>query len=864
MPDIYRCSLAVGNQCLPQERKLFINLTRLFLLLKTMEEVVRKSKLLRNIFFILFFSLYSISFANAQSPIGTWSGLDKSNFQGQLRRVTLSLRPATPDERALLPKRSPNIPLELEIEVLAGEMVSSIPNPRRGQTHSETQNIIAAYIPKTNSIALFYYFGKRVDHLRAQVGVLDGDDRTIAFFHTGMAARNGLPFLLARGNDVPAQLEKLAGLKTNLSKPKPINTVQSAQQKRTNRSASMDARKAQKEAIKKYQPQIQQLQKKSREAMKAGNRQAAHEYQLQLQQITKKIRAIQHGETPGDSGIPTPKSATSCTKNLLNWAAEVEANGDQHENFDGLARVSNLFRDEYFVPHFGKRFNEFEKQEALAIGQTFRRHCIVAPSPLVHSRIAGSLSGAFTNGREYGRFDAASSAQALDILMAWQKRVRQKIVNSGTLLDAEAFETQRSMLAASLWPREQEESSQAMAHTVQSKVKEEVFSKLGTIIPQLERAEQNGLHELYVLKASELYQKVSPENVASFDQVFWQRVNPALSIYLNSHLQQFAKGKTPLETLKKGRKWYWSIHNTLATIAEQTPYKSFVKSLSIQREDAYAERKSAFFEEIESIDDSSTAQAFHKKVFIPFDDAFSPSWRSIKNAQESRIKKLDWELYLTRVGDGPFSPEYPGAVYLNAIYRGDTETMASEDKMFQQKLLAVIRPLLGAPLLSDFFLSQIKQSSVHDQLLAKFVVSYYNQYPACRSSSPNRIPVTTVSKTITTWNSGFTSEHINDVSTEIFLINPRHTSAWRSFEGKSKSPEQLRLLSLFSEYFVPQSKDLKLYNTMADTLEGLQAAMNTYPCDHDVIKTLESNMLAIYSGSKPSASPIIRTSWKKK
>jgi len=83
MSDIYKCALAVGNQYLPQERKLFINLTRLFLLLKTMEEVVRKSKLLRNILFILFFSLYSISFANAQSPIGTWSGLDKSNFQGQ-------------------------------------------------------------------------------------------------------------------------------------------------------------------------------------------------------------------------------------------------------------------------------------------------------------------------------------------------------------------------------------------------------------------------------------------------------------------------------------------------------------------------------------------------------------------------------------------------------------------------------------------------------------------------------------------------------------------------------------------------------------------------------------------------------------
>lgn len=840
--------------------------------------------LLQKTFFTFLLALGVLCMASAESASGTWTGLDKSNFQGQLREVTLTLRPATTEESAILPRRSQHLPAGLEKQILAGEFVSSIPNLRRGQTHSETQNVVAAYFPKTQSIVLYFYMGQRVNVISAQIGVLDPSGASIAFFHTGMAAKNSLPFVLARGIKAPSQLEKLAGLKSgfgNVQAPNPFNAIQAANQQKAAQKAAIKTQQAQQAALKKYAPQLQELQRKMLEALQAGDQQTAQQYRTELQELAQTIAAIQRGEIPSDSGVPAKKPGNSCPEHFLQWTAQVEANGDKHENFEGLARVANLFRDEYFVPYFKKPFDEFGKQEGMGVARSFRSRCLVPTNSLYHSKIATSLSGAFMDGLGFGRFDAASAAQALDLLAEWQKNITQEIERSGSLAEAEAFELQRSSITAGLWPREQEEAKQAMAVTLLNKVKEEVFAQLEKILVRLEASDVNALSELTMLKKSELYKKIPPEFIEDFDIKFWQKVNPTLATYLQSQLQKFANAGTPRQILEQGNKWYRSTGNNLATISDQAPYKTFVKTFSIQREDAYLKNKATFIAEIEAIDDRKAALAFDDRFFIPLDNAASSSWRDIKNAQEQRIKQIEWEAHLARVGDGPFGPNYPGAIYLNAIYRGDTAMMNSEDGIYHQKLITLLRPLLNDGMLdafgqlftggmfkdfklSDVLIANIKQSTILDQTLAYLVVHYYNKYPQCRSAHPAKIPVTTVWTTVTTWSDGYSSEREDSRSTEIFLVNPRHEQAWRKFEGNSRSPEKLRFLNIISQFIAPKNKDLNIYDSTADTLEGLRTAMDTYPCDHDVIQTLEANMLAIYAGSRRPALNGVRTSWKNK
>ncbi|MCH6256524.1 hypothetical protein MLD52_08190 [Puniceicoccaceae bacterium K14] len=849
----------------------------------TMLNSPKPKHMLRILFLFISLLTPQFSLVAAQTLSGDWTGLDKSNNRGQLREVTLSLNPAPQSEMPQLPRHLTMALGELETQILTGEMIFTVPGQRNHKGYADNRPVQIIYFPEIDILHLYFKTGNRINFHNGQVGIIDPKGKSLALFHTGMAAKNALPYVLSRGNSVDPTLKKLAGLSGNPNaRPaiaNPINIIQAQQQQRQAQKAAQQTQQAIQKAVQQYLPKIRELQQDMAKEMQARNYERAQEIQLEIQELSQTLAAIQRGEIPEDSGISIPKQKNGCPEHILNWTDEVQTNGDTHQEFVGLTRVANLFRDDYFVPHFDKPFRDFNKQQAMKVAQTFQLRCLVPNTPLYHSRVATSLSGAFKDIRGFGRFDAASAAMALDILANWQDATTQTVAAKSNLATTEAYETQRATLANALWPKEQTEAADRMVSVIYAKVNDAIHSELDTIISQLRTSDTKALQNLAILLNGELFRKITPQFSEEFFEGFWSKADPALSSYLGEQLENFASTSTAKDTLSLGKKWYESYTYALPHISDRPVYQNFVKQFSAQRESAYQELNEEFSKQITALENRQNAVAFGNAFSISLDNSTSPTWRGIKALKEQRIKEIDWDAYLARVGDGPFGPHYPGAIYLNALYRGDTHTINQEDSAYQAQLIEFVSPMFeggaidalgtlfsGGLLkdfkLSDLFISKIKDTHAYDSLLAYLVVNYTKRYSNCVGRPTVVIPVTTIYYTVQTWSDGYTNRWENDRVTNYHTVLEEHQTAWRQFEGNYSSPEELRFANMLGKFLTPQAKELNFHADLANTIEGLEKAMSAYPCDHDVIQTLEKNLLALFNDQHPTRTSQVRTSWK--
>ncbi|MDQ8183754.1 hypothetical protein [Pelagicoccus sp. SDUM812005] len=843
----------------------------------------------------IFLGVALLSFVNAasaQSPAGTWTGLDKSIHRGQLHELTLQLREATPEQAAAYPKRTPLALPALQKQMLVGSMDFKIPNQRGSRGLRESREVVAAYFPEVQLLSLYFTYGNRVDYLKGQVGVFDPQEGVIAFFHTGPAAKDGLPFILQQGSTPPQDLQRLTVQNNSRfqAPANPINVIQAAQQRKAAQKAAQEAMKRQQELLLKYQPRLQALQQEMIAALQAGKHELAQEKQLEMQELAQTLRAIQRGEIPASeldssagagASASSKSSGTGCPEDILGWMGEVEANGEDHQSFSGMVRLGNFFRDAYFVPHFGKPFGEFSKQQGMKVARNFQSRCLVPGNSLYHSDYGPTLSGAFTDGIQYGRFDAVSSARALDLLASWQEEITRRLDASANLDVAEAFELIRGGITTALWPKEQELGREQMAAVIYDKVSTMVYNELDAILDRLETVDTaEPLRALLNLRQGALMGKIPESRMSAFEQAFWIKVDSPLERYLDRILRSFGKAEDARATLVAGKRWHRDAGAALPLIEERPAYRGFVEGFSIQRQQAYDAAEERFVEELARIEQKQAAVEFDYPFALSSDMAISSTWRGIKALQTQRFREIDWETHLARVGDGPFGPKYPGAVYLNAVYRGDVRLLRQEDEAYQNQLLDYMSPLLNDGIvdalgtllsggllgdefnLSDIFIAKIRDTHGYDSLLACFVVKYHGVYGNCGGRPTVVIPVTTITTTVQHFSDGSSNSFESGRETNFHTVLKDHSAAWRQFEGKYSDPQLIRFASFLSKTMSPEGKDLNLSNNLADAIEGLIRAMRAYPCDHEVTQRLEANLLDLFYGRIPSRRGAVDTSWK--
>ncbi|MEM9157895.1 MAG: ankyrin repeat domain-containing protein [Verrucomicrobiota bacterium] len=612
-------------------------------------------------------------------------------------------------------------------------------------------------------------------------------------------------------------------------------------------------------------------------AAQAGDHQRVAELRQQLQDIALQGIAQQSGMLPPSAPIETRPPPSGCPQNILDWTAEMEANGASQNQFSGLTQLANLFRPESFVPHFGKPFGEFSKQEAFKVARDMQLYCLKPNSPLYTSPIATSIGNAFSEHGAFARFDAASAALALETLAAWQTEISDRIDKSSTLQIADAFEIQRANLAKNLWPVENESGREFIAQSISRKASESILQTTEQISLRIQRRDTSSLNELRALTSSELFSKLTPEQSTSTRQSLWLKIDPALDTYFASQLSELRK-QDASALLQNGKRWYQSVAQALRAISKRPPYTTFIKQFAENREKAFSELKEELIARLNKVEERSIASNFGYAYAIDIDASFSPTWRELKQARLARVDEIDEKAFLARLGDGPFGPKYPGAVYLNALYRGDLARLKSEDKRLQDPLIAYMRPLLDSGIMDAFgllasggilqgnqlskqMLESARQQNILDPLLAYFVVHYRSAYPNCRDARPATIKRTRTWEDVTRWSDGSETRSPGGSSVDFIEVNQRHKAAWLSFEGDASSPESLEFFNWFGRALSPNGSDYDV-SVLSQALRGLKQAMGEYPCDHDVIKTLESNTLAIYEGRQPERAQYVRTSWK--
>ena len=204
--------------------------------------------------------------------------------------------------------------------------------------------------------------------------------------------------------------------------------------------------------------------------------------------------------------------------------------------------------------------------------------------------------------------------------------------------------------------------------------------------------------------------------------------------------------------------------------------------------------------------------------------------------------------------EGPFGPGYPGAIYLNAIYRGDHKQIAEHDHMFIEALINLLKPLQNHILLvqllagsGDVFGDSIREESIIGPLLGFFAVSYEHFYPQCMDSNPVIFKKTVQWDNVVT--NGFGTElyrYPSATQTYSYRINQRHAAAFRRLGGDTSSPESIGILSLMYGNLIPQDMK-KALTFLNDTMSGLRRATMENSCDSPLIQRLDKNMVEIFA-----------------
>lgn len=833
-------------------------------------------------------ALLSGQLLTAQVPTGPWTGLDKSIHRGQLHELKLELKETSDEEAGLFPRRSPLALPALEKRILTGSMEFWVDTNRGKTVLRETRDIMVAYFPEIRIMSLHFKYGNRIDPINMQVGIYDPQDRVIAFFHTGGAARDSLPYILQAGRTPPQDLKRLTELKGSSVFPVAANSTnifQAAQQ----RKQAQQAAKQQQELVLKYQPRIQALQQEMIAAFQAGNHALAQEKQREMQELAMKLKAVQRGEIPAEEleagasssvARSAAKSGSNCPEEVEAWIGELEANGESHREFSGMVRLGNFFRDEYFVPHFKKPFSELSRQQRVKVSRDIQQRCLAAGSLLRNSAYVPTLGGIFMDSQQFNRFDALSTAKALNTLAKWQEETIRRVETSGSLELTEAFELIRSGITRALWPSEQEAAREQMAEVVSSKVSTLVYAEIEAILDRLENADTAApLRELMNLRRGSLASKIPGGKVDAFEEAFWIKVDPVLERYLDKRLRAFGESRDGREILVAGQRWHRDAGEALQFIGERPAYRDFEAAFSKQRQQSYDAAEKSLEAELMEITEKRAAMEFDWPFALRTDLAISAAWRGLKALQAERIRQIDYEAYLARVGDGPFAPDYPGSVYLNAVYRGDVQTMRAEDTAYQQQIREYLAPLLNSSVMdsmdvivgsilgpefkvSNAYLNGIADTNGYDSLLACFVVKYHGVYGNCGGRPTTVIPVTTITTTVQQFSDGTSSSYESDRETNYHTVLRDHSTAWREYEGKYSDPQLMRYAAMLSKSMSPAGKDLNLGYKLADAIEGLIKAMRTYPCDHEVTQRMEANLLDLFYGRSPSRTGKVATSWK--
>ena len=840
--------------------------------------------------FLIGFSA-QIGLANEAQVFGRWTGAER--LQGQLLHVQFDFEraaEAAPQSSGFrntsLVQPDSSIPIS---GTLSRQVVPDPSNRRSAAGEKQTHEISGIYYPLLNllQIQISGVWSRSVNTF------LLFEPQTVEMVVLYTGTTNNLPIVLSKGEEFPQSVQpflpvSVDGLNERLNERNSLVAQTEAHQQRMREiqleitqavqqgdrdamqrlqkeageisnamvKAQQDFALQQRENLKaqavqggSVQDQYLALQIEMQEAAAAGDREKLQALQLKQQEMILALR-----KAPA-----LQQQSESCPADIVSWVKEMDANGASFQSFAGLAQLSNLFRPSVFHKHFGSSFGGLPTERRSEIEVSLQRTCIRPGTEFYTSRSATSIHNAFGNNPNYGMQNAGIAGVALDVTASWAQNTTKRVESEGSVADANFLSAHLPSILSVLWPNELEQSKTKLASVASGLSLDELLGKLTDSSGRVSSNQGTAaLREISRLHHQGLYRQLSTEEKAQFDKQVINEVNRVLPAYLSSQdqAQVRSSGSDVKQSLAENARWFRSHSDIFAALRESRVAQEYLRELGQQRENAYKQIESQLNSDIAALASRDAVNRFGNDFVLGMDNSHSPTWRKIATSLDQRGIAVEREAFVARVGEGPFDADHPGAIYLNAIYRGDYQTIRAEDTRFSEPLRQAMQPINDSGVYEIFALfsggsytaddikgymdSEIRNHSMTETLAGFFIVSYEHIYPSCMTNSVV-MERTVYWDNVTTDGWGNELWRTSDSQTYTYNLNARHVDIFKQV-GDGQSPEETELVgSLFGD-FMPAS--LRSSQAMlSSTLRGLRQAMQTMACDDKDMQQFERNLM---------------------
>jgi hypothetical protein len=807
----------------------------------------------------------------------TWTGLERAGGTPGTRQFTLELRPAeTPATPASGAPRAAQSGLRLTGHWSA-QLLS---RDRQGrQAAPVVEPVEGEYFPDTGIL--------RVTRRSARGGagydcliVFDADARRLAGVYTG-ALRQVTPLVAVRGSALDADLSALIGaprltgagaaaagdLVRRLAAGYTTGDYASAQeflQQRSTRDTADPAppphptatpapSPATREPARDLQAELLALNQQMQEAAKARDNARIRELGNRIREVRSAMNQQLIAGRRGSAPAPRSQPAAPTPARIAAWTAQLTALGGSVADFEGAIPASNLFRPRFFVPHFGRSFATLTAAERAAIAREVAG-CRANGTPFGNGSLVDPLTGAFENTPGFDTAEAALGGLGLELIADWNLRsVRELDAETDPARIAD-YELKSTQLVAHLLPRERDETRQQLAALKSRNEGRRLLAQ----VDGLGRAALDGdvaaLRRLVHLPAYADAAKVSAADRANLVRRQTEVLGATVAGLVARARADVPTAVSGMDQLLRGKAWLAAQGELLNLIRDRAEVVAFMREFLAGRAASYAAERAALTREVEGLASKPAAWAFGAAYAVYLDPEASPVWRDLDARRHAKLREFDRAEFHARTGDGPFGPDYPGARYLNALWRDDQRAVEAMDREWREPFLAqlsmldqidytpgLVETFTGGARSADQFRRLRREiaaeASVANGLLVAFAYAFETIYPDCmdRDPPPREVRIHVQHERIVRNLMGLQMARYPDgTSTIIRQINHRHYPAVMDL-GIADPNDRIVTEALLGRTGGPVSQ--------LGAATGLARAMEENACTSEIIRRLETGLL---------------------
>ncbi|WP_320044469.1 hypothetical protein [uncultured Desulfobacter sp.] len=555
---------------------------------------------------------------------------------------------------------------------------------------------------------------------------------------------------------------------------------------------------------------------------------------------------------------PGASADHSCPEDLLAWAGELEKNGASAARFHSITQLANLFRPSVFNTYFKTGLLSMAPNHRRELGIALQRGCTRLDTAFSRgSNIMTVAKGFDDQGFQLNYLSAAIAGETLDTVHEWLEWTLGDLDDSDTLSGLNLLDKQGKTVMAALWPNETKMAENKIAQTGSQSAAKVLTAQIDRLTRHVENLET--LNDLARLRKNEIWKKLTPRDQKQLVLYYNEQADGPVARYLTSTFPQTAVDKNaPRNALAAGKQWYESQNTLFSQFSDTKTIKEFNRRFPAQREDLFKQILPDLKKEIAACQSTQEVKQFGRAFTLPMDSR-NQTCKAIEALKVKQIAALDHQTFVARVGSGPFKPDHPGAVYLNALYRNDWETITQEDRAFALPVARMMEPMNNSgiyDLVAAFSGGQVKGQQLKNYMQQKmenatmctsmagfYVISLEYISPNCLGPNPVEI------ERIREWDevlvNGYGTElsRIPHSETRYYTIARRH----REIFDKIKDPanaESLEFINKLLGGFGMKKEGVRTsMEKLSSNLKGLGKAMNELPCDGEVMQKIEAALL---------------------